>query len=67
VLARYWPPPDGQAGRHAVTCEGIIVNRFVGLTSKLYLVGDMSPSGCTVASGVVGVVVIIVVGVCDRS
>jgi len=25
------------------------------------------PSGCTVASGVVGVVVVVVVGVCNRS
>ena len=24
VLARYWPPPDGQSGRHTVTNEGII-------------------------------------------
>jgi len=31
-------------------------------------VGDMSPSGCTVASGVVGVgvVVTIIAGVCNR-
>ena len=25
VLARYWPPPDGQSGRHVVTSEGACV------------------------------------------